>query len=893
MKRFLFGLAGLLLWANSAWAVDLVSKTTGNWSAAGSWELADATFALDAAESATQVVATAASWTSGATLTPGIITATAIGVKVSSKGATGTFSVRLYNVTAGAAVAGTTVTVNVTDLPSYGWVKLAFAAPTVLLAATNYRVEAQVSSANQVTLYRDGTANNFYRFVTTSTTQAPAASNRVYIVGDWTAAATVTANTITFDETSGTPTDYGSASTTVASVNVGSNGVFASGNTSSTNYWMKLSGLFHTTGNGTTNFNTGNGSTRSSTSPTFKLQFDNAAPSDFGFEVKNGTNATWSAQGATMTAYTTLEADIVATDTVITVASTSGWLANDRVVIAPGRRTIAEYEDRVIASVDSATQITLTAGVTYPHYGTGALKNHIMNLTRNVQIYGASRANASFVDMEGISTVDVDYVEFYNMGLAAARGFTMQTSTGSSNAQYSSYHESNEIFVITNSSAATNNNVTFSNNVLFDCLTNGINMAVVPTGASNDNFTYDNNFAIKAPFSFSATRTSVSGNIATGASTGMIFGDTLVTPIRAGTMTGNTAYGCTSGITFQGQNGGTFTNLNVRFNAANGITINGSREITFDTPVSYGNVSANILDSSSNHVVIKSGTFAGFADGTNTFATSYGLNFTSNKMTEMVIIDSTFSNVTGSYTAHGTADLLTITTNPTAQVVLINTKLGAATELLQTSPLTSSGFIASSRHDQTADSYKTYMRDGILQIDTTAGMYDVTPSLRMTPNNANYRFKSFVGGTEGLYAIGKWKVAVAAGQTVTATIKVRESVVGDGTDYNGQRARLMVETNTIAGITSDTVLATATSASEGAFETLSGTTAAATEDTVLSFYVDCGFTGYTGGWVNVDTFTATVTDSKGFKYFVDGMPYVVGDNSAGGGASTDLLGVIQ
>jgi hypothetical protein len=1026
----------------------LVSKGTGNWSAAGTWEVANSTFELDAAESATQTVATAASWTSGATLTPGAMTATSIGVKVSSKGTTGTFSVRIYDVTGSAAVAGTTVTVNVTDLPSYGWVKLKFASSVALSGATNYRVEAQVSSANQVTLYRDATASNFYRFVTTSTTQSPAAGDRFYVVGDWTAAATYSANTVTFDEigytsqsayptavstdvgssalldwlnptnveaddtneaisnndgsasagdvswnirastygfsiptgatilgivvtkhvsadgdgpvtdnevrlilpstslsgdykvttdwkfnayvNNGSPTenwgvswtaadindanfgvfvsatsasggwkaridslkitvyynnpikDYGSGSTTVASMNVGSKGTFASGNTASTNYWMKLSGLWHTTGDGTTQFNTGNGSTRSSTSPTFKLQFDNAAPSDFGFSVKGATNAVWNAQGATMTPYTTLESNIVATNTVITVASTTGWLANDRVVIAPGRRTIAEYEDRVIASVDSATQITLTAGVTYPHYGTAPYKCHIMNITRNVQVYGASKTNASWVDMQSISAVDVDYCEFYNMGLSAARGFTMQTTTGSSNAQYSSFHESNEIFVITNSSAATNNNVVFSNNVLFDCATNGINMAVVPT---NNNFTYDNNFGIKAPFSFSETRGSVSGNIATGAGIGMAFMDTDVTAANFGTCNGNVAYGNTNGITFQGQGFGTFGTIDVHFNAIIGLTLNGTKELTIDTPVIYGNGTVNIDVNTQNQAIFLSPTVSGFNDGTNNFSVATGLRYgATTHLSQIVIKNGVFSNVTGVYTAHTSQDINALTRPYLMQLVLENTYLGATNEFVQTVAMSQNSFIASSRHDQSTGNHKAWVREGILSIDTTANMFDVTPSLRMTPSIATYRLKSYVGGSEGLYSIGKWKVAVAAGSTVTATIKVRESVVGDGTDYNGQRARLMVEANTIAGITTDTVLATATAASEGAFETLSGTTSAVSADTVLSFYVDCGYTGYTSGWVNVDTFTATATDSKGLKYWVDGMPYVVGNNvDAGGG----------
>ena len=124
-------------------------------------------------------------------------------------------------------------------------------------------------------------------------------------------------------------------------------------------------------------------------------------------------------------------------------------------------------------------------------------------------------------------------------------------------------------------------------------------------------------------------------------------------------------------------------------------------------------------------------------------------------------------------------------------------------------------------------------------------------------------------------------VAVANGATLTPTVKVRESVAGDGTDYNGNRIRLIVKANPAAGIASDTVLATATASSEGAFESLSGTTAAVTDDAVLEFVVDCDGTT---GWVNVDTFSiSSQTDSRKYQFWGNGQPVVYGDNAAGGG----------
>ena len=74
-------------------------------------------------------------------------------------------------------------------------------------------------------------------------------------------------------------------------------------------------------------------------------------------------------------------------------------------------------------------------------------------------------------------------------------------------------------------------------------------------------------------------------------------------------------------------------------------------------------------------------------------------------------------------------------------------------------------------------------------------------------------------------------------------------MIGDGAAYNGNQPRLMLRRNAAVGITSDTVLATSSAAGDGAFEVLSGTTVAASDNGVMEVYLDCDGTA---GWVNVD-----------------------------------------
>jgi hypothetical protein len=118
-------------------------------------------------------------------------------------------------------------------------------------------------------------------------------------------------------------------------------------------------------------------------------------------------------------------------------------------------------------------------------------------------------------------------------------------------------------------------------------------------------------------------------------------------------------------------------------------------------------------------------------------------------------------------------------------------------------------------------------------------------STRLTPINADEKLRS-----------GLKSVAAKTGSLVTVSVKVRCSVLADGVAYNGNRPRLVMAYNRAATVQAvDTVLATATLAANGAFETITGTIPTALIDNAaVSFYVDCDGTA---GWVNVDTWKVT------------------------------------
>jgi hypothetical protein len=150
----------------------------------------------------------------------------------------------------------------------------------------------------------------------------------------------------------------------------------------------------------------------------------------------------------------------------------------------------------------------------------------------------------------------------------------------------------------------------------------------------------------------------------------------------------------------------------------------------------------------------------------------------------------------------------------------------------------------SHNHDQTTGNHRTFSAETTVRNDNTI-YKTASPSIRGTPRTTARKAKQVV-----------IKVGVAAGKTATGSVYIRKSVSGDGAAYNGAQPRLVVLTNPSAGIANDTVLATATSSSDGAFALLSGTTSAVANDTVLIFVVD--YDG-TVGWINLDDAVAAVS----------------------------------
>ena len=878
----------------------LISKTTGNFTASTSWGVCDTTSAwvIDS-EAGTLSITTSTSTHISPNATPGAITVDGVALKISSRAAspTGTFTVVLRNTTAGSDV--TSVVVNVSDLPINGWVFFKFGSSQSLSAATNYAIRVTCSVSGGVVLMRStASAQEFSRLIRTTTEAAPAAGDQMIVSKQFTGAGASTAVTITMDNTASTI--FGSASYT-ESVEVSGGGVLTWGTSASTNYLLTVAGNVHIHDTGT--WNMGTSGTRIPATSTAVLAFSVGTNVDSGFVAQPGsivncygnivtadstlmtvsrggycTTSGTAVTGVAGQSFVGLTGTIVinsvsytissvtdsthltltgsagtqstpvawthaGTAATLTVASTSGWSANDSLAIASTSRTNTDCENIAISTVDSATQVTLASALTKNHSGDSPTQAEVINLTRNVKIRGSSTSLQAYVYIQTTSTVNLSYVEFYWLGSATTNklGVDITTNTGACTIVGCTFHD----FVVTGSyginvSAADFNNISITYSHTYNTATAACVVGTTLSSSPYTSWTVSNcvfmrNIAIGTAVTFSAIGGTISNITVIGSGYGgMSVGAAYsIGTITVGTISGITVHSCQYTGFFLAYSAPeiTISNLNIwrNLNGGIGLTYGG---FTFDGGNVFGNGNANLYFHQCDGI-IKNMTF----NGDVAFSTTNGINQINAANCGTIVIEScNFGTVSGIKTAHTGADIQCnlFGGGSIYKIICRNTILASSTEVGSQTILSPNSFITSQKHDQTAGLHKRWEKTGTAVIDTTT-YRTASPAETLTPlwGNAAYKFKS--SPTQ--------PVAVDAGQTITPTVYVYKSAA-----YNGNQPRLIVKANPAVGITSDTVLATA-SGGTGSWLTLTGTTAAATDDGALVFYVDCDGTA---GTVTVD-----------------------------------------
>lgn len=858
----------------------LKSIASGNWTNASTWCVVDTTSHNDSELIATLVTN---SYVASNTFTPGAIIIDGVAIKISYRNPSPSGTVSVAMDQAGSTVAGTEVTINVSDLPEIGtalfnggWSYFKFSAPVTLAAATLYSVKIKTSVSGQLNCFAQA-SSNWSRMLVTTTTQAPVAGDDMIIAGEYTGLGTANIITVTMDETAST--DYGSGVFTITgsgtpslssyALHISGKGVLTWGTSAATNYQLKLSGNLNVYGDGVYNMGTiGSPCPRDST---MTLIMDCLANVEIGIMVRN--LGTFNTQGQSRVSgkniyYCKLNTDEAIASTSLGVDTDTGWLDNDQIVVASTTRTAGQCEAGTLNGAAGASSLTVDGfggaggGLAFAHSGTSPTQAEIVLLTRNVVICGSSATLQTYLDIKSTAIVDCDWTQFkwFGSGTANKRGIDNGATTGSVSFQYCVLNT----FAVTNSlgyfqSSSTAANSIFSNNVIWNTAAESIYV----NATSANTCVIDSNIVVNSGISpIPARLLDVGGtftnNIFVGGGQGAIINEAAI----IGTISNNTWHSNSNVIQFLAMIGGTISNTVIwRNNAAPFQFTNSINNVVMDGLTMFGNLTNNV-----NLLTCSNITFNNFvSNGDSTFSTPTGINIAGgiNLCYGIRFTNSTFGVASGIKTAH-TQDLLCAAQY--ADIVFENCLFASPIEVTSQNTLLVGSRIGSNKHNQTSGNHRSWFKEGNITIDTT--IHNGSPSERLTPNNASLKLKS-----------GIMRIAVSSGETLTISVKVRESTVSDGAIYNGNHIQLIVKKNISLGITSDTVLATATVASHGAFETISGTTVSVTDNGVLDFYVDCNGTT---GWINVDDWEcSTINNTRGMKYWQDGQPVAYGNNSSG------------
>jgi hypothetical protein len=817
----------------------------GTINASGSWNtIAETSSSYNDSEATTTALTT--SYVASSNFTPGAVTVTHIGVKLSVRtGTTGTMSVNLRNTTAGADVAGTDVTINTADLPvaatadlNGGWHFFKLSSPVLLLAATNYAVQAKTSSSSQISLFSTATSN-WARAIVTNATATPTTGDDMIVAGEYTGAGTSNSFTVTWNITAAT--DYGSTPTAANSLltpglAICNKGTLLVGTTAATTYQMKMSNSIIVYSGGI--FSEASVATPMPRDSSFTGTLDCGVNVDYGILCRN--LGTWIRQGQSRTSgklfdKTLLNTDEAANSTSLGVADDTGWLDNDLIAVASTTRTNTQCEQGTLNGNASSTTLTVDGfagtggGVLNAHSGTSPTQAEVILLTRNITWQGASSSLQGYVLIGATAIVDFDWCALRYMGSNTTnkRGFETGCTTGTQTYDYISHYD----FVVSGSRGFSHTG------------TSGTGLTV------NDYVSYNvaQEHFVNVANSGSSVLNDFCGILNTTSNTQIyVFGD------MGSTMTNITAAGCiqigislnesaaygtisnivthshaNAGILWSNGGYGTINVLKSWRNITNGVAFstqvtNSLFEVTINDLLAFGNGNQNIR-CGYGKVILNDAIVA----GDTTFSTASGISNQGNAANALFELNNcSFGPTSGIFVAHSSSDFA-LSGCQYVQIDMENTTLTASTEIATQTGLPVSGYITSMKHDGVSGANKTWKRQGTITIETTTVPSGETTSVKLTPLISTEKLKS-TGKNGGM------KVKVLSGQAVTFNCEVYEDA-----SYNGARARLVVMRNEALGITADTVLDTATASSDLAWEALTGTTTTVTEDGTLQFYIDC------------------------------------------------------
>ena len=795
---------------------DLIAYQSGDWTGATTWKgVATSTGAKQAITNNSSNTTTSYAYSPTFTVTNAVVIEGLL-LHCRRLNTTGTVSVALSD--DNGVTATRSVTVNASDLPAEAsWVFFKFGTTLTGDGGTDYRVGVIASSSGNAQFFRN-TAADWARYLRTNTTATAGGADVTFICDEWTAAATKTDIEVTMNST---------ASTAYGECNIGAGGVLSYGTSASTNYILDLAGNLNVWGDGTLNI--GTSGTRIPSTSTALLEFTNTVNVDRGLEVRAG--GTCNMYGATKTTtQTLLTADAASGQKVVTVGSTSGWVANDVIALASTTRTSTQSEKATISTVDSGTQITTVANLTNTHHGVAPYQGEVVNLTRNVVVRGTSQSLCAYVNCANTSSFTAEYAEFYWLGSSTSskRGIDSATTTGTFSMTFCSMYD-----YFTTSAIGINTTGTTGSPIIEDCVTFlGTSGGVLNIGSTSGSPSIQRNWFVATSSSafFNDVGGTIKDNRFGGCSCTLGGSDSSPT---IGTIQDNVSHSSSGNQLIINQSlRGTIGAFTVWRSAQGGLRIDFGGFTITDLNC-YHNVTNIFIVSRGSATLFKNCSFNGGSGASlSQTTTQIGLN--------AVATDVVFDSCNFGDTQTVSTEFLSVTNPSVTDIVFRKCVIADSMVITNQTNLIGGGEVsptfAFDKFNNTSGSHRTYKQYGRTESDQST-FNTAAPSEALLPNNASNKLPS-----------GSKKLAVASGTTATVNVYVRKSAT-----YNGNQPRLIVKANSIAGITTDTVLDTM-SVGTGTWEQLSGTTATVSDDCVLEVYVDCDGTA---GTVNVDDWSVS------------------------------------
>lgn len=747
-------------------------------------------------------------------------------------GTTGTIRVAIYNVDTSSEVSGSVLTCNVNLLtrPSgigttyLGWVVFRYSSPVALTNGVQYALRMSSSSNNQVSVRRSSTTNDFVKHFILTGDNTPAAADQLHVVGALTGTAGTASYTVTVDNT---------ADVTFGECSVSKFGTLQFA-TSAGNYLLKLAG--NLTIYIASTFAMGTSGTPIPVGTTATLHFVCATDGQYSLQNLGGASTFYGAVPANWVPWTMLNGSVSSGSNVnMTSDDATQWSSGDEIVVATTTLQASNANDRTTLASNASGTSLVASSLSFSHLGeTPPFRAEIINLTRNVKIRGQSASLRASILVQRNAQADFRYAEFSFLGTSSILGIQSHADPfvsfgGLFRLRDCSLHDfgMGVDFPLTG-----NGPFTLTNNVSYDFL--GTHFTLPDNAPAS---TFSDNVMIKGDNLLVSPRPhTITGNHVVQSSTdaGMV-----ITSSSLGTTSNNVSHAHLVAVRIESALSGECSTLTC-YDSNYGLSLVGtpafeSAPLIFTDCTIYGLLNAVSL-SNANNVTFRSST-PGIS--TSTIGGAPGAFFI-NSVIQVVDLSQGISlaDITVNLPAFGS--FVDTTMAPFYGYTLRSTFTASQVGMAITGAGPDSRLVAFSH--STAGDDRVFMATGTVTLDET--IFDATfPSIRMTPQ---------VSSSFPPLRLGPFPLAVREGEAPAVGFRLRKSntSAGDAATYNGTAPLLIALASPLLGIASNVTVAQATVASNGAWETASGTAPTPAQDGIMQFIIEVPFGT---GWVNIDS----------------------------------------